>query len=456
MRSFVFLPLIASGVAAQQVQTRTLSKPTAEYAEPFSQMVAAYELRDGRIVAADPRDKTLLAVDIRGGKATPIGREGAGPQEWGSVRGISGWLGDSLVAYDGLNSRYLIIDPNAKPIRTFSTVTGDAPVGAGAPPAGRAGDGGRGAGAGSAGGGAGGRGGDGARAGGGAGDGRILIGGPGGGPRISGGSGMKGADSRGRLYSQEIAFRIGGDGTISAGDSAPIVRFDPASNRRDTIAYVNLAKNSAGGAARGDGRGNQTVEIRMGSPSPFPAADEWTVFRDGTVAIARVADYHVEVIPPGGRRVAGRAVPFTPVRVTEADKQQWRDARKNAVPIVRSFGDGGGRAASSAQSLPAQEPDSWPETKPPFLTGSVFAAPNGDVWVVRARSATDKIPTADVFNPQGQLVGRVVFPERTRLVALGAKGVYLVRIDDDDLQYLQHHALQWTGCTPAMKESCGQ
>jgi hypothetical protein len=194
----------------------------------------------------------------------------------------------------------------------------------------------------------------------------------------------------------------------------------------------------------------------MGSPDPFPVADDWTVFRDGTVAIVRVSDYHVEVIPPGGRRVKGRPVAFTPVRVTEADKQQWRDARKNIVPIVRTFGDGGGRAASGPPSPVVQEPDSWPETKPPFLANAAFAAPNGDVWVVRARSASDKIPTADVFNAQGQLVGRVIFPERTRLVALGAKGVYLVRGDEDDLQYLQHHALQWTGCTPELKESCGR
>jgi hypothetical protein len=144
------------------------------------------------------------------------------------------------------------------------------------------------------------------------------------------------------------------------------------------------------------------------------------------------------------------------VRVTEADKQQWRDARRNAVPIVRTFGDGGGRAGPPPQSAAPQEPDSWPATKPPFLTNAAFAAPNGDVWVARTRAAGDKTPTADVFNSQGQLIGRVIFPERTRLVALGTKGVYLVRVDDDDLQYLQHHALQWSGCTPGLRENCGR
>jgi hypothetical protein len=34
--------------------------------------------------------------------------------------------------------------------------------------------------------------------------------------------------------------------------------------------------------------------------------------------------------------------------------------------------------------------------------------------------------------------------------------VYTVRVDDDDLQYLQRHAMQWTGCAAEMKEVCSK
>jgi hypothetical protein len=408
------------------------------------------ELKDGRVVVADIRDKTLQAVDLRTGRATPIGRQGAGPQEWNTVNRIWGWKGDSVLANDFGNGRYLVIGPDAKPGRTFTTA-GDGPVIIEESRGGGRGDE-RGAGGGSSRGTAGARG-DG---------GRVTLGGPRGGRGgpISIGSNGQGADSRGRIYSQGLAITLGADGSITSADSAPILRLDPVSNRTDTVAFINLAKNSAGGSARGDGRGSETVEIRVGNNEPYSAVDDWTVFRDGTVAILRVADYHVEIIPPGGRRVAGRPVAYTPVRIGEAEKQEWRDRMKSATPLVRSIGDGGGPPPSIPRLDLAREPASWPATKPPFLGGggssAAFAAPNGDLWVVRTRPASDKIPKIDVFNAQGQLIGRVTLPEKTRLVGLGAKGVYTARIDDDDLQYLQRHALQWTGCTAEMREVCAK
>jgi hypothetical protein len=454
MRSFLLLPLVAAGATAQQVQTRALTKPEVEYSEPFSALRAVYELKDGRVITADVRDKTLQAVDLRAGKATPVGRQGGGPQEWDIINALWGWKGDSVIANDLGQQRYLVISPDGKPVRTFSTVA-DGPIVVGGRQGGS--DVSRGNGAGSAGGGAGGRGGDAGR--GNAGGGRAVTFGPGTAPRFSGGVNGRGTDSRGRIYSQDVAIKFGDDGTISSGDSAAITRFDPATSKTDTVAYVNLAKNATSGAARGDGRGGATLQIRMGSSIPFTPADDWTVFRDGTVAILRVADYHVELVQPNGRRIVGRPVPFTPVRVGEAEKQEWREAQKSATPIVRTFGDGP-RAGSVPIPNLAEEPESWPATKPPFISGggvsAAYPAPNGDLWVVRTRAAKDKIPTIDVFNPQAQLVGRVTLPEKTRLVGFGAKGVYTIRIDEDDLQYLQRHALQWTGCTPDLKESCGR
>jgi hypothetical protein len=440
---------VAATAAAQRVTTRTLTKPEAEFAEPFSQLNAAYELKDGRVIVADLRDKTLQAIDVATGKATSVGREGAGPQEWNTVLSLWGWKGDSVLANDFGNGRYLVIAPDGKPVRTFTTA-GDGAIVAGTPSS----SAGRGAGAGSAGGGAGGRGA--------AGRGNAGRQGPGarGVPRLSSGAPAHGVDSRGRIYSQGMAFSIGDDGRIVSSDSAPILRLDPATGTTDTIAFVNLAKNSVSGSVSGGGSGRQSVQIRVGGGSPFPSADDWSVFRDGTVAILRVADYHLELIKPTGRRIVGRPVAFTPVKVGEAEKQEWRDRLKGATPIVRTTGGNGSRSTAVPMAMPVQEPDSWPATKPPFLGGgasaAAFPAPNGDLWVARTRAAADRIPTIDVFNSQAQLIGRVMLPEKTRLVALGAKGVYTARIDEDDLQYLQRHAMQWTGCAPEVREVCGR
>jgi hypothetical protein len=414
MRSLILLPVVAATAAAQQVPTRAFAKPEVEYAEPFSQLNALAELRDGRVVVADLRDKTLQAIDLRTKSATPIGREGAGPQEWNSITSLWGWKGDSVIANDVGNGRYLVIAPDGQAARTFTTASGD---GAGRET--RGGQSGRG----------------------------------GGGPRISGIGLAGGVDSRGRIYSQDLGIRLADDGTIASSDSAPIIRYDPSTQKTDTVAFVNLAPSAASGSARGDGRGNQTVSFRVGGGSPYAPADVWTVFRDGTVAIARANNYRVDIIQPNGRRIVGRAVPYTPVRIGDAEKQEWRDRMKNATAVIRTTGDGG-RASNIAPPNLAQEPASWPEVKPPFEARSVFAAPNGDVWVMRTRPARDRIPKLDVFNAQGQLVGNVTLPERHRLVALGAKGVYTARLDEDDLQYLQRHAIQWTGCTPELRENC--
>jgi hypothetical protein len=53
--------------------------------------------------------------------------------------------------------------------------------------------------------------------------------------------------------------------------------------------------------------------------------------------------------------------------------------------------------------------------------------------------ASDAPPTYDVIDNSGKVVSRVVLPKRTRLVGFGNGTVYLARIDEDDLQYLQRY-----------------
>jgi hypothetical protein len=68
---------------AQNVPTRTLSKADAEFPEPFTQVTGVRELKDGRVIVIDPRDKTVQALDLKAGTAVKLGREGSGPGEYG-------------------------------------------------------------------------------------------------------------------------------------------------------------------------------------------------------------------------------------------------------------------------------------------------------------------------------------------------------------------------------------
>jgi hypothetical protein len=392
----------AASAHAQAVPTRTLKEPTVEYEESFSQLSALRELRDGRVVVADPRERTLQVIDLKGSGATPIGREGAGPLEWGSLNALLPWRGDSTLLSDMRNSRFLVLGPDGKPVRTYSP-TMDAAVSA------------------------------------------NPNGGTGG-VRISGGGPVsaRGSDAQGRLYYQALAFAMGPNGPVR-GDSAAIVRFDPNTQKHDTLAYLNLPQ--ANTSTQTQGSGGRTTVAMISMPKPFNPADEWRVTPDGRVVIARVADYHLEIVHPDGRRIVGPANKFAPVAVTQKDKDAFIAASSAGRPMVVANG-------RTVDVPPPAAPTEWPSHKPSFPSGALAIAPNGEAWVFRSRAAADEVPVADVFDAQGRLTGRVALPAKSRFVGFGARGVYVARVDEDDLLYLQLHAMPWTGCPAAIREVC--
>jgi hypothetical protein len=409
----------AAPLVAQPV--RTLAKPVVELEEPFSQISGVRELRDGRLVVADTRDKTLQAVDLKTGRMTPIGREGSGPNEWGMAMRVIGYPGDSVLVADPINSRFLLLGPDGRAVRTFSPVADQAVAaatgGAGgqrvvtAPPAGARG---------------------------GAAAGQVFALGGGAMSMLS----TRAVDRQGKMYVTGSPITMGPSGPKGA-DSIPILRQDVKTNKADTMAWLHQPKDNA--EVRQSGSGNsQQIAIRIGSNVPFTNGDEWAVFPEGRIAIARAVDYRVDIVMPDKRVIRGAPVRYTPVKVAEADKAQWRESRRSMQSVAISNNNGNRSVSTSSPAqLGADEPATWPATKSPFATSQVFAAPNGETWVVRQRSATDQVPSADVFDAQGKLIATVKMPPKTRVLALGAKGVYLARNDDDDLQYIQHHVVKW-------------
>lgn len=90
-------------------------------------------------------------------------------------------------------------------------------------------------------------------------------------------------------------------------------------------------------------------------------------------------------------------------------------------------------------SGPTEDPE-WPETMPPF-TGrdAVRVTPEGEAWVTRTTKGANPTPAYDVFDGTGKLVRRVTLQPGSRIVGFGKETVYLVRLDEDDLQYLERH-----------------
>jgi hypothetical protein len=154
--------------------------------------------------------------------------------------------------------------------------------------------------------------------------------------------------------------------------------------------------------------------------------------------VVSASDYRITFTETDGRRWTTAPVPAARVRVTEGHKEEWRRQRARPVPSIR-FGPNGERTAGFS-ARPVVEPYEWPEFLPHFLPSAVWFASDGHLWVQRT-TAAGAPTTFDVIDAAGRLVQRVTLPVNTRLVGFGSAAVYLVRRDNDDLEYLQKYRL---------------
>lgn len=386
------LSLLAAPAFAQNVPTRTLAKPDAEFSEPFTMIAGVRELKDGRVVAIDPRDKTIQVIDFKSGSATKLGREGSGPGEYGLPTRLLALPGDTSAVVDMLNNRMLLINPDAK-VGGFVDLNVPAPAGRG--------------------------------------DGR------GGGTMMIGASMPTAADANGRMYSQGAPFRMV-DGVPQAADSAPMTRWDRASGKRDTIAWLRIPAGANQISGR-SGRGGPTMSVRIGGGAPFTGADQIAVAPDGRVAIAHHDPYSVEFVSSAGQRTRGQPIKHDRIKVSDGHKQEWRERQKNAMGMMIT-NENGRRSAAMVPQRDVQDPESWgDEYMPPFLSGTALSFSNdGYLWIARTGPAGQP-PTYDVIDRGGNLVQKVVLPKKARLVGFGNGTVYITRTDEDDLQYLQRH-----------------
>lgn len=387
MRGILIPIALSLGAAAlagtQNVSTRTLAKPQAEYPEPFTELGSIRELRDGRVVVVDSRELTVKLVDFRSGHATTIGRTGEGPGEYRWPTRLFALPGDSTLLEDAAGGRLLIIEPDGKPGGFFDPNRPES---------------------------------DSVKAR----TGRFFV---------------RASDARGFLYSEAQPIRMGSGGLPELADHSAIERHDFRSGKRDTVALWPVRKDA-----------NARVIDGMVMTRPrlqaFPAWDHWVVSHDGRVAFVHPEPYRVDFVAANRSVVENPPIAYDRVRVDDALKKQFKEERERPR-MALVYGRGGG--GSSMQMMPGRytEPAEWPDYLPPYLSTSVFG-PDGMLWIPRATSA-GRPPLYDIVDGRGRLSERVQLAPRTRLVGFGANSVYIVRLDDDDLQYLQRYALPTTG-----------
>jgi len=357
--------------AAQQPPRRTLERPAATFPEPVSNPIGFRVLSGGRVLVADQLEQSISMLDFGTGEMHPVGRPGDGPGEFGMPGPLFAGAGDTTYMLDMGNRRLLVLLPD----RSIASRT-------------------------------------------------VPLSHPSGLPVLP-----RGVDAQGRIYFDLGGIAMPGLEEAAKTGRAPLLRWDPRTNRTDTLGTVSFPPMPPAGPGE--------VRITMGGDAYQPR-DEWAVLPDGRVGLARATDYQVEWLG-GPRAVAGPKVAYTPVKVGDAEKNAWADQMATRGMMVE-IEDGRRRARRPPR--PNIDRMIWPEVMPAF-TGprSVLAAPTGELWVRRAQPAGAEGATYDVFDQQGRRVREVAFTGRRVVLGFGPGVVFVSRTDEDDLEWIERFSL---------------
>lgn len=350
---------------------------------------------DGSLLVADGTGGELVLVDLDLGTRTVVGGRGEGPGEYQAPTRIWPLPGDSTLLLDVSNNRLTVLTPDlsfgaTRPMFEMNP------------------------------------------------DGGILVLNP----RV--------IDGLGRMYTTNgFSMNLGpGAGDGSGSDSIPVVRATLDDLTADTVA--RLAPEST---SRVEVRRNQGDRMVTMQRTPYSSSDSWGVAPDGSVVVARAADYQLEWISSDGSVRNGTPVAWDAVPVGQAEKEAWiREQSGRSVQSATFMTGGGGGAspgagmagaAARAMTLRGGSEDvddyEWPETLPPF-TGGIRIDPLGRAWLRRHQPAGAPF-LYDIFTPDAEHAGTVELAEGRNVIGFGEGVVYATFRDEVDLVYIERYRL---------------
>jgi len=263
-------------------------------------------------------------------------------------------------------------------------------------------------------------------------------------------------------------------------DSAPILRADFDTRMVDTVGRVKIASGTRATMEQGaDGKMSLKMTI-----NPLVTVDDWSVLTDGTLAMVRGQDYHVDVVNPKGEATKGAKLPFDWKRLTDEDKQALVDSARTAnenaqkaaaangsAPGTVSFGGppGGGAAGGATEvrvmvmagrslgggaatvggdagggppmgqpmNIGAPKIDFVPlkeiaDYYPAIRPGAARPDLDGNLWILPTTSAQSQGGELvyDVVNKSGELFQRVRIPSGRSIAGFGKGGVVYLMSGD--------------------------
>jgi len=237
-------------------------------------------------------------------------------------------------------------------------------------------------------------------------------------------------------------------------DSAPIVRANFETRRIDTLARVRLRVTTVRTESREVGSNWEHTNF----VNPLPIFDEWAVTEDGSVAIVRGHDYHVDFIRQDGSKHSGPKIPFAWRPLTKADKEALVDSSRKARLVREQKSDNApgsnttglvssatlqARSTGAPVSSPPKflerevEIDEIPEYWPPVRRGSIRADRDGNIWMLPTTSSASLKGELiyDVADGRGNLLYRVRIPSGKAIAGFGRNGtIYLMQRSENPAQ----------------------
>jgi len=273
--------LAATLLSAQQPAVRPLGATTAASAEAFGPNVTLRHLKNG-VLVNDMANRRVLLLDNSLGNATVVAdtTPATGNAYSGRIAGLLPYRGDSSLFVDPSSLSMLVIDPSGKltpkvmsmPSSRDAAFMATAAGNASMDPSGR-----------------------------------VVY------------RGMPGFQMR---PPQQSANGTPVFTPPDVPDSTAVLRINVSTRALDTVAFIKIPKMKMD---------IQSVEGRTSIRSmynPLPVVDEFAVLTDGSIALIRGKDYHIDWVRPDGKRESSAKIPFDWKRLTDEDKVAFIDSIK--------------------------------------------------------------------------------------------------------------------------------
>ena len=385
-------PAPPSSVSTAQIPVRELGPVQAKSVHTFNSVSSIRALPDGGLFVNDNQRRQLVRLDASLQQVTVVADTGSAPLPYGQrPAGLLSYLGDSTIVVDPGTLALLVLDSQGKVVRVMAPPRiGDINQLANANLGSNAFDSrGRLVYRGNPGGGFGGGFGGGDR-GGGAFGGFGGPGGAGGGRGQGGPGGQQGQQGQGRGQGQPggaapqmpaAVLQGRGNNPFNQPDSVPILRADFDRRAADTVTWIKVPRTEMTMSTAEDGSTRTVAHI-----NPLPQGDDWALMSDGTIAVVRVLDYHIDFYAPDGTKSASGKLPFDWKRITDAEKTKLVDSLKAAsraaterAQAQANAGGAGGRFRMAFEPVAAER---LPDYVPPIRPGTTLADHDGNVWLL--------------------------------------------------------------------------